>query len=139
MAAFVLDTDTLTLFQRRHAAVCRRVYAHAVAGVAVSAVTVEEQLLGWLTVVRAARTPVDQVRASQLLPKLVESWAAFPILPTTATALPILDRLARSRLNVGGYDLRIAAAALDIGAAVVTRNRRDFGRVPGLVVVDWSA
>jgi tRNA(fMet)-specific endonuclease VapC len=44
----------------------------------------------------------------------------------------------RARLNVKSNDLRIAAVALDLGGIVVTRNLRDFGRVPALVCEDWS-
>lgn len=42
------------------------------------------------------------------------------------------------KLNVGKMDLRIASIALEIGATIVTHNLRDFGRIPGLLVADWT-
>lgn len=40
---------------------------------------------------------------------------------------------------IGERDLLIAAVAVAHGAIVVTNNRREFDRVPGLAVEDWSA
>jgi tRNA(fMet)-specific endonuclease VapC len=40
---------------------------------------------------------------------------------------------------IGHYDYLIAAQARRRGAALVTLNRREFARVPGLLVTDWVA
>jgi tRNA(fMet)-specific endonuclease VapC len=39
---------------------------------------------------------------------------------------------------IGHYDYLIAAQARRRGATLVTANVREFARVPGLLVVDWS-
>jgi tRNA(fMet)-specific endonuclease VapC len=48
------------------------------------------------------------------------------------------DGLRTQKLNVGANDLKIAAIALELGLTVVTRNQRDYDRVPALVTEDWS-
>ncbi len=40
---------------------------------------------------------------------------------------------------IGSYDILIAAQARRHGAVLVTGNRREFERVPGLMVTDWAA
>jgi tRNA(fMet)-specific endonuclease VapC len=40
---------------------------------------------------------------------------------------------------IGHYDYLIAAQARRRGAALVTLNRREFARVPGLLLTDWVA
>jgi tRNA(fMet)-specific endonuclease VapC len=40
---------------------------------------------------------------------------------------------------IGHYDYLIAAQARRRGAALVTLNAREFERVPGLLVVNWTA
>jgi len=40
--------------------------------------------------------------------------------------------LERSGLRIGTMDMLIAAHALSLGLPLATRNRREFGRVPGL-------
>ena len=40
---------------------------------------------------------------------------------------------------IGPYDILIAGLARRCGAAMVTLNRAEFERVPGLIVTDWAA
>ncbi|MCP9629471.1 type II toxin-antitoxin system VapC family toxin [Rhodopseudomonas palustris] len=47
-----------------------------------------------------------------------------------------LERLGQP---IGLYDYLIAAQARARGATLVTANRREFERVPGLMVTDWTA
>ena len=141
MAAFLLDTDTLTLFQHDQPAVVRNVAAHAAGGIALATVTatVEEQVGGWYVRVRQARTPADHLLSSELLTRIAPTWSRFELLPLTPSVLATFDQLVRAKLGVKRNDLRIAAVALNAGATLVTRNRRDFARVPNLPLADWSA
>ena len=46
--------------------------------------------------------------------------------------------LQRSKLRLGTMDLRIAAIALTHDALLLSRNLRDFRRIPKLRVEDWT-
>lgn len=46
--------------------------------------------------------------------------------------------LERSGTPIGPYDLLIAAQSMRVGATLVTLNRREFDRVPGILVTDWG-
>jgi tRNA(fMet)-specific endonuclease VapC len=60
-------------------------------------------------------------------------------LEDAAHAGDIRAQFERAGTPIGHYDYLIAAQARRRGAALVTLNRREFERVPGLIVVDWSA
>lgn len=47
------------------------------------------------------------------------------------------DHLRGQRLRPGAMDLKIAAPALVHNALLLSANRRDFERVPGLRVENW--
>jgi tRNA(fMet)-specific endonuclease VapC len=138
MSLYVLDTDTLTLFQHGHAIVTARCAARPPGEVAITVISVDEQLDGRLSSIRRARRPDDLDLAYQRLIASLLSLARLPILPFPPPAIARFHHLAALRLNVGRMDLRIAATALEMGATLVTRNRRDFGRIPGLPIEDWS-
>jgi len=50
----------------------------------------------------------------------------------------IRAELARTGTPIGPYDQMIAGHARSRGLIIVTNNRREFDRVPGLRVEDWS-
>jgi tRNA(fMet)-specific endonuclease VapC len=138
MSLFVLDTDHLSLYYRGDPIVVRNIDARPLPDLAISVLTVDEQLTGWYTLTRQARRPEDIARAYAHLGDSVVRLARWRILPFTESAIARVAQLKALRLNVRLMDLRIAAVALENGAVVVTRNRRDFTRVPGLILEDWS-
>ena len=61
------------------------------------------------------------------------------ILPFPEPAILRYDQSERrSDLNIGKMDLRIAAVILENSGVLVTRNLRDFQRIPNLVVENWA-
>jgi tRNA(fMet)-specific endonuclease VapC len=138
MSLFVLDTDHLTLYYRGDPVVVGRIDAQPPTALAISILTVDEQLTGWYTLTRRARQPEEIARAYANLADAVVRLARWRILPYTESAIAKVAQFKALHLNVGLMDLRIAAIALENRAVVVTRNRRDFSRVPGLSVEDWS-
>ena len=136
MSLFVLDTDILTLYDRGDATVIRRIDARSPTELAISIMSVDEQLTGWYTLTRQSRRPEQIARAYACLGDTVVRLARWRILPYTEACIARVAELKSQRLNVGHMDLRIAAIALENGAVVVTRNGCDFGRIPGLRVED---
>jgi len=138
MGLYVLDTDTISLFRQGHEVVCRRVATCLSDEIATTVITVEEYLTGWYSLVRKARGPEQLERAYRELAEAPQFLAHFQILSFTQPAIARFEELLALKLNIGKMDLRIAAIVLEAGATLVTRNLRDFRRVPGLVIEDWT-
>jgi tRNA(fMet)-specific endonuclease VapC len=138
MGLFVLDTDIFTLFERGDSAVCARVLQQAADDIAISVVTVEEQLSGWYAQLRQAKRPDRLAWTYGRLAETVRFLRHALILDYDELAIQRYEELKRRRLKVRKMDLQIAATALEHGAILVTHNVRDFGQVAGLTVEDWS-
>lgn len=138
MSFYILDTDVTTLLRGGHPVVLARSRAVSAADVGVSVVRVEEQLTGWYTYLRKARRTDQVEKAYRELAVAVRFFAQVRVVDFDAAAIARYQTLQGLKLNVGKFDLKIAAIALEVGAVVVTRNVRDFGRVPSLAVEDWT-
>lgn len=139
MSVYLLDTDTLTLLEHRHAVVTQNVNAQPISDLNLSAISLQEQMQGFLASVNRAKNRQELALAFEMLVmRLLPVWSRFAVLSFTDVAILRFEQLRSMRLNIGLMDLRTAAIALENRLTVVTRNQRDFARVPGLVVVDWS-
>ena len=138
MPQFILDTDTLTLLRQGNTAIIQKLQEIDPNEVAITAITVEEQLSGWYTLMRQLRSDSDLERAYERLAQTVRFVGRLPILGFSQDAIVTYRNLLSQKLNIGKMDLRIAAIALECNATVVTRNARDFGRVPALTIADQS-
>jgi len=98
----------------------------------------------WLSGIVAAELRFGAVKLG--VPRFsasVEAWlAGFDVQswPVQATAhyAQIRAKLERADTRIGAMDMLIAAHALASDSVLVTNNAKEFGRVPGLAVEEWS-
>src|SRR5438477_12440872 len=129
MSLYVLDTDTLSLYERGNAAVCNHVASHDPRDVATTIITVEEQINGWYAVLRKARKPDEIATAYRRFTAGIGFVGGLHLYSYAESAVLRFQQLRKLKLNIGATDLRIAAIVLENAAILVTRNLRDFGRV----------
>jgi tRNA(fMet)-specific endonuclease VapC len=73
------------------------------------------------------------------LKKHLEGYRTIILLDFSVEAASELQRLRQMKIRIGTMDLKIAAIALAQGATLLSRNLRDFKKVPGLDVEDWTS
>jgi tRNA(fMet)-specific endonuclease VapC len=136
---YLLDTDTLTYLYAGQAQVVSRLQQAGTPNVGTTIITKIEVLRGRMDAVIKAADAGKLLHAQQLLIRSEEFIEAMIVVPLDQSAATLFDRLAKApALNkVGRADLLIASIALANRATLVTRNRRHFEKVPGLMVVNW--
>jgi tRNA(fMet)-specific endonuclease VapC len=101
-------------------------------GAAISVITVSELLHG----VHRARGATRSKRRA-FVEHLLATFEPVPITePVARVHAEVWSELASRGDVLGAHDLWIAATALTHGFGIVTNNLADFGRVPGLRVVE---
>ncbi len=135
---YILDTDHISLFQRNHPHLTPRILATPALTLTTTIITVEEQLRGRLDRVRQAKTDVAITRAYQNLWVTVQFFQTITIIGFDKAALNIFKNLRTQKIRIGTQDMRIAAIILSQNATLLTRNQRDFEKIPSLEFEDWS-
>ncbi len=138
MSLYIFDTDHLSLHQRDPRLFLDKIASLHPERIAVTVVSVEEQLRGRMAQIREARLDHQLQASYRHLRETVEGFSRYFIVDYDGPAGAIFNLLRQQKIRIGTRDLRIAAIALSVGGILVTRNNADFGQVPGLLTEDWT-
>jgi tRNA(fMet)-specific endonuclease VapC len=130
---YMLDTNAcIALIKRKPAAAIRRFTSLLPGDVGLSSITLAELRYG------VAKSAVVEKNAEALTEFLVPLEIA-DFGPAAAEAYGrIRAELEKAGMPIGPLDTQIGAHAVSLGAVLVTNNVREFRRIPGLKVEDWT-
>ena len=138
-ATLILDTDHLSEMHRQSSAgakLAARLEADPrIPGTTI--VSAQEQLGGLLALVKRSKNIQQEIECYDELQKAIVGLSRLMILPWNAQAAANLSELRAARIRIGTMDLRIASIAIANHATLLSRNLKDFSRVPGLRVENW--
>lgn len=129
----MLDTNIcIYIIKRRPAAVLKRFLDFRLGDIGISSITLSELRYG-------VAKSLQREKNAEALNILVGSLQVIPFGEDAALAYgDIRATLERAGTPIGSMDMLIAAHAVSLGATLVTNNTREFSRVAGLVLADWT-
>jgi len=130
---YLVDTDICVYIVRRKSPIVReRMLALPSGAAGMSVVTFFELVHGAM---KSNRPAENLGRAEELV-------RVIPVLSLDADVALVYGRLRteleRAGTIIGSYDMLIAAHAVALGLTLVTNNTREFSRVKGLRVENWT-
>lgn len=129
----ILDSNIISYYLRGDPQVVPRVQAQTPAEVGVPAIVEYELRYGLLRLPQEAAKP----RLAALM-QLLQPMQRLPFdSDCAAHAARLRVELEAAGTPIGPHDTLIAATALRYQATLVTRNEREFSRVPGLQWLNW--
>ena len=106
--------------------------------IATSVANVEEAMRGWLASIAREKNIERQVFAYRELAELFEFFAGFTIaVLDTLSAQLFFTGFRRSGIRIGSMDLKTACISIANNALLLSANRKDFEKVPGLRFENW--
>lgn len=138
---YLLDTDSLSILE--HGGETARLLIAKLSileanELAVTIISYEEQMRGWLSYLARARSIQAQVEAYKRLKKQLENYCAISVIEFDERSAVEFQRLKKLYPRLGSMDLKIAAIAIANDAILLTRNLKDFGQIEELRSEDWT-
>ena len=137
----ILDSDHLSILRYRDSAraqsLANRLAVATEMPVATSIANVEEAMRGWLAALAKERRIERQIFAYRELSELFAFFSGYTIALLDTNSSSMFTRFRKSGVKIGTMDLKTASIALANNALLLTANRRDFEKVPGLRFENW--
>jgi tRNA(fMet)-specific endonuclease VapC len=128
---YLLDTNIVIYVIKRRPHHVAEVFNLNAGQMAISVITLSELMHG-------VEKSSDPVRNLAVVDDFQSRLIVLPYQPKTSVHYgSIRSALEREGRTIGINDLHIAAHARSEGLTLVTNNRREFDRVPGLLVENW--
>jgi tRNA(fMet)-specific endonuclease VapC len=139
---YLLDTDHFSIFQRQSGEAFlnlkSRMNAHSITDFAISVITLQEQILGSYAYIRQANRAEGVVRGYRMMSQAFRDVMIFEMLDFDDDASQAFTEINPGQLRLGVMDARIAAISISRNLVLLTRNQRDFDKVPSLITQDWT-
>jgi tRNA(fMet)-specific endonuclease VapC len=127
----ILDTSVLIAWERQAGVIESLAVRRPHEPVGLSTITASELLHG----VHRAETAARRLRRSAFVEKVLASFPLYDFdLAVARIYAELWAVLERKGLRVSAHDLIIGSTAVARGDSVITLNRRDFDKIPGLRV-----
>jgi tRNA(fMet)-specific endonuclease VapC len=130
---WMLDTNIcIALIKRRQAHLIASLERHPIGEVGISSITLAELEFG---VSKSAHRERNEAALAAFVAPL--ELALFDVVAARAYG-EVRSNLEKRGEPIGSLDTLIAGHALSVGAVLVTNNTREFRKVTGLKVEDWT-
>ncbi len=134
---YLLDTNIVNFLLHKDEKVTGRLEAAMLKGdIFVSSIVLEEILqIGYFAAINTVRSTGkgDLAKTFDGLVWAMKKLSVYEYLPYTNA----MERVAKT-LKIKGMDAKIAAHALELGFVLVTENTKDFEKVSGLLLENWT-
>jgi tRNA(fMet)-specific endonuclease VapC len=137
----ILDSDHLSVLRYRNSERALKLIARLDQAtekpISTSIANVEEAMRGWLAAIAKERRIERQISAYRELGELFTFFSGYTIALLDSAAAGLFNDFRKSGVKIATMDLKTACIAMANNALLLTANRRDFEKVPGLRFENW--